>query len=530
MKKIFLPVLLLLTAHFTNAQDIIYADVDKADVQRMNFEILGRIANNYLVYKEVKGKNRISVYDENLRLLEDVPISDLPDRQNLLDISFFSTRSNANLVYQYQDGNVVYLMGARVEPNGRILEAAKVLDTTMISYKAESKIYNSVSSEDGRRIMLFKINRRDRSLYNFTTKLYDNDLNLVQEEQFTVPMEDDTYRLGNYHLTNEGSFAFIKYNRLKSGNIANASLIEKSAGTDFKPYDLGSTIGMGEIFLDDIKLKVDEQNQRYLLTSLFSNTAKGGMDGLYVSAFHKAGGQRIFEKTWLFDEDLRKRARNKGASLKSVFNDYFINNIVLHNDGSFTVSSEALYSTGGNAWSRWGYWGGAWGPGWGAWGPWGYGGYGSWGYWSPYRFYSPYFYRSYWWGGPWGWGGPGYYGGYSRYHADNIVVVSFDRDGNKTWDNVIVKRQEDTETDGSISYQILNSGNDMHFLLNNAGKIAMLENIVISQSGSMREAEGIQAKDKHVDFMPRYARQVGTNELLMPYRYKNNISFAKVRF
>ncbi len=524
MKKIFLPVLLLLSAYYTSAQDIIYADVVKADVQRMNFEILGRIANNYLVYKEVKGKNRISVYDENLRLLEDVPLTNLPERQHMLDLSFFSKGSKANLVYQYQEDNVVYLMGARVEPNGRILEAAKVLDTTILSYKAENKIYNSVSSEDGRRMMLFKINRRDRSLYNFSMKLYDSDLNLVQADQFTVPMEDDTYRLGNYHLTNEGDFAFIKYNRLKSGNIANASLIEKTPGTDFKSYNLGSAIGMGEIFLDDIKLKVDEQNQRYILTSLYSNTAKGGMDGLYVSAFSKTNGQRLFEKTWLFDEDLRKRARNKSTALKSVFNDYFINNIVLHDDGSFTVSSEALYSTGGNAWNRWGYLGGAWGPGWGAWGPWGYGGYGHWGYWSPYRFYSPYFYRSYW------WGSPGYYGGYSRYHADNIVVVSFDSDGNKTWDNVIVKHQEDAETDGSISYQILNSDGNMHFLLNNPGKTAALENIVINQGGSMREGNGMQAKDKHIDFMPRYAKQVGTNELLMPYRYKNNISFAKVRF
>ena len=122
-----------------------------------------------------------------------------------------------------------------------------------------------------------------------------------------------------------------------------------------------------------------------------------------------------------------------------------------------------------------------------------------------------------------------YYGnGWSRYHADNVAIISFDSDGNKTWDNVIVKRQDDTETDGSISYQVLSKGDNMHFLLNNSGKISSLEDITISQSGSMRENEAVNAKDKNIDFMPRYAKQVGPGELIVPYRYKNNISFAKV--
>lgn len=524
MKKIFLPLIILSASFFSvDAQDIVYADVNKSDVQRMNFEILGKVANNYLVYKEVKGKNRISVYDESMRLLEEVPINHLPDRRDLLDLSFFPGTSTSNLVYQYQAENIVYVMASKIEANGKILDEPVVLDTTMISYRAESKIYNTLSSEDGSKIMIFKIKRNaDRTQYTFSTRLYDSEMMLINEDQFTVPMEEAGHRLGSYNLTNEGKLALVRYNRMVSGNISGAELIEKAPGSDYKTYDLGTSIGMGELFLDDVKLKVDEKAQRYIMASLYSNTKKGNIDGIYVSGISKSNGQREFEKTAVFDEDFRKRAKS-GTALKSVFNDFFINNIVMHDDGGFTVSSEALYTSGGNAWNRWGYWGGPWG------GPWG-GFYGGWG-WSPYRFYSPFFYRSYWWGGPWGgpWGGAwGGYGGWSRYHADNVAIVSFDADGNKAWDNVIVKRQDDTETDGSISYQILNDGDNMHFLLNNEGKISSLEDIVVNQTGIMQESNPIDAKDKNIDFMPRYGKQVGPGQLILPYRYKNNISFAKV--
>lgn len=170
MKRIFILIILFAVIEASVAQDIIYADVNKADAQRMNFEILGRIANNYLIYKEIKGKNRISVYDESMHLLEEVPVN-LPKRDQLLDLSFFSGNRSANMIYQHQAGNIVYITASKLEANGRMLEEPKILDTTSLNYTAESKIYNTLSSEDGSRIILFKIRRnRANGQYDFSTR------------------------------------------------------------------------------------------------------------------------------------------------------------------------------------------------------------------------------------------------------------------------------------------------------------------------------------------------------------------------
>ncbi|WP_162818010.1 hypothetical protein, partial [Niabella yanshanensis] len=358
MKHIFLS--LLAFSFFSlsvRAQSVHYAAVNKTDVERMNFEILGKAADNYLVYKEVKGNHRISVYDHSMQLREEVPLTVLPKREEILDISFYTAENNRYLLFQYQEGDVVYLKSVPIEANGRILSEPTVLDTTMIAYKTDNKIYSIVTSNDGSKLMAFKINKKDKSLFRFTTKLFNAALQPISESRFSLPMEYKGDYLTGHSVANDGSYAFIKYHRQTNGNIVDAALIEKPADKD--AYEEHS-LNVNDLFLDDIKLMVDDASGRYLLSSFYSTKKRGDIEGLYVYGLEKNTGKTVFEKTTMFDEDLKKRAR--GRSGKNAFNNFFINNIIVNGDGGFTVASEALYNT--NDWDRWGYWGG-WGPGWG---------------------------------------------------------------------------------------------------------------------------------------------------------------------
>ncbi|WP_346237825.1 hypothetical protein ABDK00_001970 [Niabella insulamsoli] len=531
MTRSFLTLFVCWIALISKAQTITYADVSKNDVLRMNFEILGKAADNYLVYKEVKGDHRVSVYDYQMDLREEIPITGLPDRDQLLDISFYRTRNNNHLLFQYQEGDIVYLKALTIEANGRIINKEPVLlDTTMIAYKTDNKIYSIIASNDESKMMAFKINKKDKSLFRITTTLFNASLQPIKQTAFSLPMEYKGDYLTGYSVTNSGDFAFVKYHREANGSIVEASLVEKPFDADaFKTYPLHIT---DDLFLDDLKVMVDDGNDRYLLTSFYSTQKRGAIEGLYVYAAQQKTGEVLFEKTNTFSEDLKKRAKSRGNS-KNAFNDFFINNIVVHSDGSFTVAAEALSST--DNWDRWGYWGGF-GPGWGGgfgwggpfwgggWGPgWGWG-WGRWGGWWPYSYYTPFFYRSYWWGA---WG-PGWGGGSQRFNAGNLAIISFDAEGTSTWDNVIVKSQSENTTDGTISYQVLPGNDNMQFLLNNSGKISELEIIQINNNGSSRKGEALKAREKRIDFMPKYGKQTGAKEMIIPYTHKGNISFAKI--
>lgn len=525
-KLILVFALVFYCLHFVQGQNIVYADISKDDVHRMNFEILGKAAHNYLIYKESNDRHRISVYDANMNLLEEVPITILPKRSTLLDISFYTTPRQFYLLYQYQEGDIVYLKAATIHPNGHILDEPIVLDTTMIAYKTENKIYSIACSNDNSKLMTFKINKKDRKLYKFTTQLFDENLQPISESRFSLPMGYKGDYVTGHSIANDGSYVFVKYNRQPNGNIVDAALIVKPVNKDeYTEYALQTN----DIFLDDLKLMVDDMNNRYLLSSFFSTQKRGDIDGLYLYAFDKNTNASVFEKTTLFSDELKKQAKGR-TNTKNAFNDFFINNIIVHNDGGFTISAEALYNT--SNWDRWGYWGGpywGWGPSigyWGTWGPaWGWG-WGRWGgYWWPYSYYSPFFYRSYWWGGAWG---PYWGGGSQQFNAGNIAIISFDSEGNRVWDNVIVKSQRENNTDGSISYQVVPSYNNMHYLLNNSGKVSELENIIVYNNGKISKAHSIQAQNKHIDFMPRYGKQISPSEIIIPYSFKNNIGFAKM--
>ncbi len=512
------------------AQNMVYADANKSDVKRMNFEIIGKAANNYLIYKEVKGRHWITVYDENMHELESVPITVLPKKEELLDVAFYPAHSGAWLLFQRQQDQMVSFEAVKIEANGRILTQPKVLDTTQIAYKATGKLYNHTSSEDNSKLLVYKINRKDREQYKFSTFLFDQEMMLLNSNRFTLPMNPDGDYLTGYSLSNKGDLVFVKYNRLKTGYIETASLMIKPAQSDEIQSE---PLHIGNVYLDDLKLRIDDAKNRYLLASFFSEEKKGNLSGIYTYAWDNANQKVLFEKTSLLGEDLKDRAKNRSKA-KAAFNDYFINNIVLQADGSFTLAAEVLYTTDyGAMWDRWGYWGspfyspfygygGFYSPYWSSWG-WGWG-WGRWGMWSPYYYYSPFFYRSYW------WGGDGYGNRSERYHADNVAIISFDAEGNRVWDNVIVKKQSDIQTDGTISYQIMLTGSTMHFLLNNPGKISELEDVVMEQDGRTGKADVIQAKDKKTDFMPRYAKQVGSHVAIVPVISNKTISFAKLQF
>lgn len=507
MNRLILITLASLTFFFSaTAQKISYSEPDRDDSRRTDFNIIGKVGGNYLIYKNNRNSYALSVFDADMKLLEKIDLN--KNKQKWINVDFVPYADNVWMIYQYQQKNILYCMAVRIDGDGKMLTKPLELDTTRIGFAADNKIYTTIYSDDKKKIMVFKINSKNVKNFVFTTILFDDQLQEQKRDVLNMPMEERSDYFTDFLLDNEGAMIFGKYVRKGGGDyITNLNLVTKLPDSrDFVIHDMKT----GDRVLDDIKIKVDNTNRRYLFSSLYYKQKRGNIEGLYTITWDQGSLSIFQERLMPFSDDLRSQAKGPDASVRTAFNDFFIRNIITRKDGGFLVIAESQYSTtrGGGPFNRWDYMGFN--------NPWI----------SPYSYYSPYYYNSF--GSPYynRWGGQP-----TRYHAENIVVLSFNKSDSLQWSNVVPKTQYDDQTDALISHQIMNTGGELHFLFNLYERRALLLNDQsIGPDGRLTRNPTLKNLERDIEFMARYGKQVSAKSMIMPCQYRNYLIFAKIDF
>ncbi|GAC1480594.1 MAG: hypothetical protein NVS1B13_01590 [Flavisolibacter sp.] len=425
--------------------------------------------------------------------------------ERIINLNFFSYPDFSYLIYEFQRKNIVYCNAVKIDEQGKRISEVMQLDTTHIGFAGNNKIYSTISNEDKSKLMVFKINSRNKSKFILTTLLFDNNLGLLKRSRFTLNMEEHTDFLDQFSLDNAGDMVFAKYDRSFNETINKVTLILKPALLDSVAF---VTIPLEKIYLDELHIKVDNTNKRYFLTSFYYKQKRGNIEGLFFFAYDKESQKSVMENSLVLSEELRKEARGD-ANSKMAFNDYFIRNIIIKKDGGFIINSEAYYTTSRyNSWNRWNYLYGM--P-----------------YYSSYDYYSSYspYYNTM------GWRNRYDMPQALRYHADNITILSFDNTGKLQWSDVIHKDQFDDESDDRVSYEMANTGSQIHYLFNMDEKRTLLLNdFTLSPDGQVSHNPTLKNLDRGYEFLPKYGKQVSARQLIIPCYYRNYICFAKIEF
>lgn len=506
MKNLVLSLFGLLCVVGVSAQRIAYSEPDRDDTKSTDFDIIGRMNDHILVFKNNRNIFTASVFDNDMKELDKVKLSFLPER--VINTEILTYRDFFYLFYQYQRRNIVYCMAAKLNGDAKLVQDPVQLDTTEIGFLTNNKIYSFLFSEDKQKICALKINSRNDKNYLVTTSTFDADLHLIAKTTVGVPMPERNDFLSEFSLDNEGDIVFVRaYGTGQNDNISNVTLVTKKAEEEsISLYDLQ----VPKIYLDDIRTKVDNISKTYLVTSFYTKNRRGNIEGLYCYLWDKNKAQPVATTNTVFSDELRNNAKSQGNP-KFAFNDYFLQNIIMRKDGGFLVAAESVYSSSrGNTMSRWDYL------------------YGS-PYWSPSDYYlynSPFnsygYYYYPWWRNS-------YYN--TRYFADNIAILSFDSTADMEWANVIPKSQYDDNTDNFIGYSTMNTGSDIHFLFNQMErKTLILSDQSISPDGQVHRSPTLRNLDRGYEFMPRFAKQVGSKEMIIPCQYRNYLCFAKIDF
>lgn len=497
-----LLILLLLSPTFLPAQRIMYTNPEQDDSKKTNFEIIGKVGGNILIFKNNRADNIIGVYDNDMKLLSRERQDYLPDKY--LNVEFITYPDFCYVLYEYQRKNIVHCSITKIDRQGKTLGSPIELDTTQIGFAANAKIYSSVVSEDKQKIMIYKINSKNPRNFVITSFLYSSQLELIDRHRIELLMTENRDMFSNFQVDNDGQFVFAKVTKNSSNGdyISKVALVTKGVTSDtFAIRDVGTN----DRVLDEIKIKVDNINKRYIITGFYYKQRKGNIEGLYTVLWDKMTNSKFKESLTVFTDEIRSLAKSSEANQKMALNDFFIKNIIVERDGGYLVVSESEFTTSrGSTFNRWDY-------------MYGYNTLG-----SPLDYYSSYY------------NNPNNrypYGVATRYNAENILVLSFDKDCNLEWSNVIPKSQFDDESENMISHHIVNTGGELHFLYNQYDRrTLLLSDQSISPEGKLTRYPTLRNLDKGYEFMPRFGKQISGKQIVMPCLYRNYLCFAKIDF
>ncbi len=485
------------------AQEIIYSDFNNEDNKDMSFEILGKMNGTYIIYKNIRWKHVLAIYDNEMHIKKSIRLKFVPDKT--FNIDFITYPDHFYMIYQYEKNNIVYCKGVKMDTEGKKLTEPVDLDTTRINILADNKIYNTIYSQDKQKIMIYKILRKNQKI-TIATRLFDANLDMIDSTRHISDYDDRKDIYSELLLDNEGNFVYTK--GAKGKFLTNISWLEIVCRKPGEKDPKSLIIDLKDSYIDETIVKIDNLNKHYIFNSFFYTHDPGNIKGLFTMVIDAVKIDTIKSAFNVFPDSLRAKVNSDGL-YKAAFDNLFIRQAIVKKNGGFILTTEdyssQTRSNPNNSWNR-----------------------------SNYLYNSPYSSNDYYLSSP----AYGYYRPQSsfsnwqdvRYYYDNILILSLDANLNMQWNTIIPKVQSDDEVDNFLSFSTMNVGAEIHFLYNQGERKQIISNQSILPDGELKRYPTLKSREAGYEFMTRHAKQVGYKEVIIPCIYHTNIAFAKVNF
>ena len=508
----------LIVGQVCTAQSYVVSGIEKTDKDAMQYEILGKVGSHYWVFKNNDGISTIAQYNNQMQLVKQNDLAFLPKTLNSLE--FITYTDKVFVFYQFQVNTTVYAATASLNEEGQLVGSPKIIDTAeKIRPGSGSKVFNLLQSDDRNRMVIFSVNTTNPSLIKVKSIALNNNFEQVNESEISVKSLNKKSTLSDFALDNQGNLFCLRSTTQQETAPVVSLLYLSAAGTEVVEAPIINT----NLLLDNIRLKIDNAKGHLILNSFYATQKKGNVEGLYTYVWDINSKKEILANANRFTDATRSKVSDK-RNLKDVFDQYYLDKVSTQSDGSYVVVAEAAESySNRTSFSRWDfYWGGAF-----------YNPY-MFNYWNrPFGFYP---WARFGWGmNPWSfnrWGNPYAFYGYPSvtYTANKISLISFDVKGNLQWVKTIDKSQSDQNVDQFIGYGTIDNMDGMHFIYYQKQKgTRQLVINSLTKDGQLAKGSAIILQEKNFEWMPRSLKQVGENEAILPYQFKNKIGFAKVQ-
>ena len=507
MKKIcsIFLVLLLLVANNSFGQNITFSEIEKTNNKSSTLEVIGKIGGNFLVYKSLYNNHKLTIFNNDMSIKENVPLDYISERTSNID--FIPNANNFLMIWQFQKKNIIYCNAVIIDGQGKQIGDIKTVDTTKMGLFSNNVNYNVRWSEDKRKILIYKYSSKGND-FNLAIKLLDENLTRLDSARYTLDINRFKESISDLQIDNNGGLVFTKLAENNGQNYINdIDIFYKKLNNDSL---LKINLTLDNLKIKEPVLKLDNLNNTIILNSFSYRKSSATINGLFTAVINKAPFALSKKAQNIFSDTLLNLLSGK-PEWRSAFDNFFFKNTILKKDGGFILVSEEYYkesrfgSFNNNRNGNLGF------------------DNSQFGYYSDYYNYNR--------------GNLGYYRPYNDnnsrdivFNYDDILIFSLTKDLKLEWNSVINKTASDIETDNYLSFTNMNTGGEIYFLFFQKDNRQILSNHALKPNGSITRYPTLKSREAGYEFMPKLGRQTGSQQILIPCTIRNSIAFAKIDF
>ena len=244
---------------------------------------------------------------------------------------------------------------------------------------------------------------------------------------------------------------------------------------------------LNNLYVAGYYMKMDNVNKRIYAGGFYAAKKSGSYDGI-LYAYYDIGSSSFQNRKFIsFDSQILSATGSR--SKRRAFDDYVVRQMIVKNDGGFVMVSESYFVSTRSSYA----------PGFG--------------YYAAY--YSPYMSAN-----------------VREYHYNDIMVLSYNGEGQREWGTIIPKTQYSQEDGGLFSsYALLNTGGTLAFLFNDFNSThSRIQMGAVDELGKLQMHSFTAEGNDYPDWIPRSAKQVASRIMVVPCLHKRQICFAKIVF
>lgn len=292
---------------------------------------------------------------------------DLFNRQWSKQVLMQNGRANVDLMTVL--GEDVFVFISEYIPRKRTIETSFTHLDLQGNILSDRQLISEISNEPEHRVDLKyvrSINKKKLLCYkNFDNAsksekiqyyLFDADNDEIIQGEIQIPYPDDKFQVRKITISNEGKIyllgKFYMVNRVKNPEDYGFKLYKFDPG---RPEGMSVDIDMGELYITDLVMKVDP-NENVFLAGFYSHNTT---DQIIGTVFYRVNSNLVAEaqSTQRFPDEflnqfLNERQIDKGRELRN----FFLDNIILRSDGGMLLIAEKYYTTYNSYMDMYGYW------------------------------------------------------------------------------------------------------------------------------------------------------------------------------